>query len=77
MVIDLPPYVEQVLIQQAQAQGVSVADLVMQKFGLTRAEPQQEEVNPMIARALALPKSSCFDGYDAVELQREWRDEWR
>ena len=45
MVIDLPPDVEQVLIQQAQAQGVSVADLVMQQFGLTRAEPQQEEVS--------------------------------
>lgn len=75
MVIDLPPYVEQVLIQQAQAQGVSVADLVMQKFGLTRAEPQQEEVNPMIARALANPNPAVLG--DGVALQREWRDEWR
>lgn len=75
MVIDLPPYVEQVLIQQAQAQGVSVADLVMQKFGLTRAEPQQEEVNPMIARALANPNPEVLG--DGVALQREWRDEWR
>lgn len=70
-----PPYVEQVLIQQAQAQGVSVADLVMQKFGLTRAEPQQEEVNPMIARALANPNPAVLG--DGVALQREWRDEWR
>lgn len=75
MVIDLPPYVEQVLIQQAQAQGVSVADLVMQQFGLTRAEPQQEEVNPMIARALANPNPAVLG--DGVALQREWRDEWR
>lgn len=77
MVIDFPPYVEQVLIQQAQAQGVSVADLVMQKFGLTRIENQvvSEEVNPMIARALANPNPAVLG--DGVALQREWRDEWR
>lgn len=70
MLIDLPPHIEQIIISQAQTQGVSVAELISQKFETT---PQ----NPMIARALALPKTNCFEGVDAVELQREWRDEWR
>lgn len=69
MIIDLPPHIEQVIIRQAKAQGISVSELIANKF-------DDKADNPMIARALSLPKTTCFDGVDAIELQREWRDEW-
>lgn len=72
MIIDIPPHVEQVLIAKAESQKITVGELI------TRwATVEQKMVNPMVARALALPKSTSFDGIDAVELQREWRNEWR
>lgn len=32
MIIDLPLHIEQMIVHEAQKQGVSVAELIMQKF---------------------------------------------
>lgn len=32
MVIDLPPHIEQTIVSQAKIQGLSVAELIAQKF---------------------------------------------
>lgn len=32
MIIDLPPHIEQIIINEAQIKGISVADLISQKF---------------------------------------------
>lgn len=70
MLIELPPHIEQIIISQAQIQGVSVAELISQKF----ETPTQ---NPMIEAVMALEPSDNFKNIDAVALQRELRDEWR
>lgn len=36
MVIDIPPYVEQMIVSQAKEQGISVSELITQTF----AKPQ-------------------------------------
>lgn len=69
MIIDLPPYIEQVIIAKAQAEQMSVEELI------TKWAKQETEVNPMIARALANPNPSVLG--NGVELQREWRNEWQ
>lgn len=71
MVIDFPPHIEQAIIQEAQAQGLSVADLIANLF------MEKQEVNPMIEAVMSLEPSAHFQNVDAVALQREWRDEWR
>ncbi|WLF84014.1 hypothetical protein [Moraxella sp. ZY210820] len=54
MIIDLPPHIEQVIIAKAQAEQISVEDLI------TKWAKQETEVNPMIARALANPNPSVL-----------------
>lgn len=71
MIIDIPLEVEQLIITKAKAQKMTVEELIIQW-----AIQAENEINPMIALALAFPKSTSFDGIDAVELQRKWRDEW-
>lgn len=71
LTLDLPAHIEQVIINQAKNQGISVADLIAEKF----RQPEMPE-NPMIAAVMALEPSSHFQNADAVALQREWRDEW-
>lgn len=70
LTLDLPPHVEQVIISQAQAKGISVADLIVQTFS------QPEMQNPMIAAVMAFEPSANFKNVDAVALQKEWRNEW-
>lgn len=35
MIIDLPPHIEKIIINEAQIKGISVADLISQKFADT------------------------------------------
>lgn len=70
MLIDLPPHIEQIIISQAQIQGISVAEFIIQKVA-------NETPNPMIEAVMALEPSQSFKEVDAVALQRELRDEWR
>lgn len=70
MLIDLPPHIEQIIISQAQIQGISVAEFIIQKV-------VDEKPNSMIEAVMALEPSQSFKEVDAVALQREWRNEWR
>ncbi len=37
----------------------------------------QKKASPLLTDVLnELPKVTCFDNQDPLELQREWRDEW-
>lgn len=71
MIIDLPPHIEQVIIAKAQAEHISVADLI------TKWAKQETDVNPMIEAVMKLEPSAEMKKIDAVALQREWRNEWR
>lgn len=66
MIIDVAPHIEQLIIAKAQAEQISVEDLIV------KWAKQETEVNPMIARALANPNPSVLE--DGVELQREIRN---
>lgn len=71
MIIDIPLEIEQLIIPKVKAQKMTVEESIIQW-----AIQAENEINPMIALALTFPKSTSFDGIDAVELQRKWRDEW-
>lgn len=66
--LDLPPHVEQTLISTAQSKGMSIGELITQWISAS-------ESNPMIAKAQSLPSPTSYTK-NAVELQREWRNEW-
>lgn len=70
MLIDLPPHIEQIIIERANYQGISVAEFIIQKV-------IDETPNSMIEAVMALEPSNNFKTVDAVALQRELRDEWR
>lgn len=40
MIIDIPLHIEQIIVNQAQAQGVSVEQLIIQKFAITQDYPK-------------------------------------
>lgn len=40
MIIDIPLHIEQMIVSQAQAQGISVEQLIMQKFGVIQSYPK-------------------------------------
>lgn len=40
MFIDIPPHIEQMIVSQAQAQGISVAELITAKFTTTPTYPK-------------------------------------
>lgn len=40
MIIDIPPQVEQMIIHQAQSQGISVDELIIQKFATKDMYPK-------------------------------------
>ncbi len=66
LTLDLPPQVEQLIIDTAKAQGISINELIAQHF-----TPK----NPLIERAKNRPNRTII-GMDAVATQRQWRDEW-
>lgn len=43
---------------------------------LAKIESEKQTLNPMIARAMANENPSVIADIDAVELQRQWRNEW-
>lgn len=40
MFIDIPPYVEQIIVNQAKEQGISVAQLIEQTFVMPQTYPK-------------------------------------
>lgn len=64
MIIDLPPKTEQLLIQTAQNQGVSIADLIERLLN----------PNPMIQKALSIKNPSALG--NGLKIQQELRNEW-
>lgn len=40
MIIDIPPQIEQIIISQAQSKGISVDELIVQKFATKEMYPK-------------------------------------
>lgn len=78
MIIDLPPHIERVIIQQAQIQGISISELISQKFSqVNLIEQDTIESSPdMLVTDFFKQFSSnqVFQNIDPVEYQREIRN---
>lgn len=78
MIIDLPPHIERVIIQQAQIQGISISELISQKFSQVNLIEQDEiKSSPdMLVTDFFKQFSSnqVFHHIDPVEYQREIRN---
>ena len=68
IILDLTPQEQQQLEAMSQQAGVSI-----QQFIRDLLFPPVK--NTMLARVEALPQPTSYP-QDAVELQRQWRDEW-
>lgn len=68
LTLDLPPHIEQAIIHQAQAQGVSINELI------TRWAKQDDVLLTDFFKTT--PKIAAFENTDPVAYQREMRDEW-
>lgn len=70
--LELPPHIEQVLIERAEQQGISVAQMLVQDYAPKVAESTLQ--NPMLARAMANNNPSVLG--NGLTIQRELRSEW-
>lgn len=70
--LELPPHIEQVLIERAEQQGISVAQMLAQDYAPKVAENTPQ--NPMLARAMANNNPSVLG--NGLTIQRELRSEW-
>lgn len=75
MILDIPPTTAQLIHNVAAKHGLSVNDWLL-SVATERQNTDQTTINPMIARAISLPSPTSYADCDAVELQRQWRDEW-
>lgn len=66
MILDFPPHTEQLLIQTAQQQGLSIEELI--------AKLLEKSNNSMINRALAIQNPNVLG--DGLTIQKELRHEW-
>lgn len=73
MIIDLPPHIEQVIIQQAQIQGISISELISQKFSqVNLIEQDTIESSPDMLVTDCFKQFSSnqvFQNIDPVEYQ--------
>lgn len=64
--LELPPHIEQVLIERAEQQGISVAQMLVQDYA------PNAKVTDLFADTPTLP---IFQGIDPVAYQRALRDD--
>ncbi|WP_386693991.1 hypothetical protein [Lonepinella sp. MS14435] len=75
MSLDLPLPIEQMIIKNAQHNGLSVTNYLAKLIAQDNTKSVATE-NPMIMRAKSIVKPTSYEQYDAVTLQRMMRDEW-
>lgn len=74
IVLDLPPQQQATLEQISKQAGMSIEQYINDLIN-KYAKPQPQ-TNSMIKRVQSMPKPTSYNPKNAVNIQREFRNEW-